>query len=346
MKEKLKNKKGLIIGIVIAVLLIIIGVLSYFLFFGDKVTINTDGGKVVSNIEITDGEITTLPVIEKEGYEVVAFVDENNKIISKGTKVSKNPTIKPVYVKKGTEKVHVKFYDGEKLLYDLSLAKGSNLLLPIDLEQSGFTFGGWRFENNVMLIGNPVINEDISLYAVWISEGKEMVTVTIMSDSTVLGKYQQEKGSNLRLPSPTKKEGYVFEEWQDAEGNVVTSETIIEKDITIHAVFAKYNCPENCEVNADGKTCSKKETKNKETKKVCPSGAFEYYGKCITLKGAGDARVRQCAAGPEFGNKEVYYKDYCAKVVQRVTKKTCPSGYKEDGDKCTKTTTVNCTKAE
>jgi hypothetical protein len=40
---------------------------------------------------------------------------------------------------------------------------------------------------------------------------------------------------NLRLPSPTKKEGMVFEGWMDADGNMVTSDTILEKDITIHA---------------------------------------------------------------------------------------------------------------
>ena len=188
-----------------------------------------------------------------------------------------------------------------------------------------------------MLIGTPSVDTDLILRAVWITKEKEMVTVTILSsdDNKVLGTYKQEKGSNIKLPSPTKKEGMVFEGWMDSDGNMVTSETILEKDITIHAVFAKYNCPENCEVNTDSKTCSKKETKNKETKKTCPSGAFEYYGNCITLKGAGDARVRQCAAGPEFGNKEVYYKDYCAKVVSKVTKKVCPSGYKEDGDKLT-----------
>ena len=80
MKKKKKNNKGIIIGIII-LLLIVIGVLSYFLFFGDKVTINTDGGNIVQNMEIKDGEIVTLPVIEKEGYKVVAYVNENKPIV-------------------------------------------------------------------------------------------------------------------------------------------------------------------------------------------------------------------------------------------------------------------------
>ena len=347
LNEKKKNKK-LIYIIIVIILLIIIGILSYFVLFNEKYEINTDGGTVISNIEITDGEITTLPVIEKEGYDVVGYVNENNQLVKKGTKVKKGGKIKPIYVKKDTIKVNVTFYDGEEIYQKIELAKGNTLILPVDPIKDGFIFGGWILNNSNMLIGTPIVNEDLILKALWITKDKEMVTVTIVSsdDNKILGTYKGEKGSKINLPSPTKKEGMVFEEWKDNKDNIITSETILENDITIHAVFAKYNCPDNCEINPDGKTCTKTETKNKETKKTCPSGAFEYYGNCITLKGAGDARVRQCAQGPEFGNKEVYYKDYCAKVVQKVTKKVCPSGYKENGDKCTKNTTINCTKAE
>lgn len=348
-KQEKKNKTGIIIAIIIVILLLIIGVLCYFLFFGDKIIINADGGTITQKIVVENDEITTLPIIEKDGYKVVAYVNENKQIVRKGTKVTKKTKITPVYVENSAELVTVTFYDGSQILEEIELAKGSELLLPTDPEKDEIVFGGWSLENDIMLIGTPIVNENLILRAIWISKEKEMVTVTIVSENQngiILGKYKQEKGTNLKLPSPTKKDGYVFEEWKDDNNNVVTHETVIENDITIHAVFSKYNCPENCAVNSDGKTCTKTETKDKETKKVCPSGAFEYYGNCITLKGAGNANERQCAAGPEFGNKEVYYKNYCAKVVQRVTKKVCSSGYIEDGDKCKKATIVNCTKVE
>lgn len=343
------NKKNIIIAIIIIVLLIIIGVLSYFLFFGDKVSIHADGGKVVQKIEIKDGEITTLPVIEKEGFKVVAYINENKQIVKKGSKVTNKTTITPVYVKDDEELVKVLFYDGDEVIEEVTLGKGMQLILPENPTKEGMIFGGWKLANDVMIIGNPIVDDDIKLLANWISKEKEMVTVTIISsdqDKTVLGKYTQEKGSKLKLPSPTKKEGLVFEEWQDDQNNIVDSNTVLENNIIIHAVFAKYTCPEDCEVNSNGKTCTKTEIKDKENKKVCPSGAFEYYGNCITLKGAGDARQRQCAQGPEFGNKEVYYGNYCARVVQRVNKKVCPNGFKEDGEKCKKETVVNCTKVE
>ena len=344
--QKKKSKKGIIITIII-ILLIIIGVLSYFLFFGDKITINTDGGKLVQKIEIKDGEIATLPVIEKEGYKVVAYVNENKKIVKKGSKVTKQTKITPVYVKEDAEIVKVEFYDGENKIDELTFGKGMELILPEDPTKEGFTFGGWKLENDMVLIGNPSVESDLKLVAIWISNEKEMVTITILSnyqEGTILGKYKQEKGSKLILPSPTKKEGLVFEEWRDDQDNVVTNETILENDITIHAVFAKYECPLDCTVNSDGKTCTKTESKDKETKKTCPDGAFEYYGKCITMKGAVSANIRQCDG--DMSGREMYYNNYCVKVVNKVTKKVCPSGYKEDENTCKKETIVNCTKVE
>ena len=78
-----KSIKWFIAIIVIFVLLVIIGVLAYFLFFGNRITVNTNGGILKTNLEIKDGEITTLPVIEKEGYKVSAYVNENKKVVNK-----------------------------------------------------------------------------------------------------------------------------------------------------------------------------------------------------------------------------------------------------------------------
>ena len=206
-KEK-KSKKGIIIFIVIVLLLVIIGVLSYFLFFGDKVTINTDGGTIMKKIEISDGEITTLPVIEKEGYKVVAYVNESKKVVKKGSKVTKQTKITPVYVKEEEEIVTISFYDGIEKIDELELAKGMELILPEDPEKEGYVFGGWGLENDIMLIGNPFVENDLKLFAIWIPNDKEMVTVTILSnyqDGTIFGKYKQEKGSKLNLPSLLKK---------------------------------------------------------------------------------------------------------------------------------------------
>jgi hypothetical protein len=118
----------------------------------------------------------------------------------------------------------------------------------------------------------------------------------------------------------------------------------IEKDISIKPMWDKYECPEDCAINDDGKTCSKVTTTDKVSKQGCPSGAFEYYGKCITMQGAVSANIRQCDG--DMSGREVYYNNYCAKVVSKVTITACPTGYTEKDGTCTKTEVVNCTKVE
>ena len=345
-KEK-KNKKNIIIAIIIIALLIVIGILSYFLFFGDKITINTDGGKIVQKIEIKNDEIVTLPVIEKEGYKVVSYVNENKKIVKKGSKVTKQTKITPVYVKNDAETVKVTYMDGDIIINELILEKNSELILLEDQVKDGYTFGGWLLENGVALIGTPIVDRDLVLKVNWINNSKEYVTIFVMTADTeeTIGSYKLEKGSKIILPSTPTKEGYAFENWLYIETATVISENmIVNKNMSIKPIWAKYECPKDCKVNSDGKTCSKISTANKETKTVCPDGAFLYYGKCITMKGAVSANIRQCDG--DMSGREAYYNNYCVKVVSKVTKKVCPSGYKEDGDTCKKETIVNCTKVE
>jgi len=347
-KVEKKNKKGLIAIIIIVLLLIVIGVLCYFLFFGDKITVNTNGGTIKSELKVDNGEIVELPVIEKEGYKVVAYVNENNKVVKKGSKVKKNSKITPVYVKDDAETVKVTFMDGDTKLAELTLEKNADLILIEDQVKEGYTFGGWLLENGMALVGNPKVDRDLTLKANWLSTSKEYVTITVMTaEEEVVGEYKMEKDTKAILPPIPKKEGYVFNEWIIVNQFVpFNEERIIDEDTSIKPVWDKYECPEGCTVNEDGKTCSKITTADKVTKQGCPSGAFEYYGNCITLKGAGDARVRQCAQGPEFGYKEMYYGDYCAIVVKKVTITACPTGYTEKDGTCTKTEVVNCTKVE
>ena len=343
-KEEKKSKKGLIAVIIIILLLIVIGVLCYFLFFGDKVTVNTNGGILKSKLEIKDGEIATLPVIEKEGYKVTAYVNENKKIVKKGSKAPKK--IEPVYIEDEAETVKVTFMDGETKLGELILEKNSELIFLEDQVKDGFVFGGWVLSNGQIIIGNPIVTEDITVYVLWIENNREYVTVQVLTaEEELVGEYKQIKGTKINLPPTPKKEGYAFNSWIiKGEWVEVNADYVLEKDIAIKPFWDKYECPEGCTMNEDGKTCTKEATAEKVSKQGCPSGAFMYYGKCITLNGAGDARIRQCDG--DMSGREVYYGDYCAKVVSKVTITSCPDGYKEIDGTCKKTETINCTKIE
>ncbi len=346
-KVEKKSKKGLIAIIIIVLLLIVIGVLCYFLFFGDKITVNTNGGTIKSELKVDNGEIVELPVIEKEGYKVVAYVNENNRVVKKGSKVKKDSKITPVYVKDDAETVKVTFMDGDTKLAELTLEKNADLILIEDQVKEGYTFGGWLLENGMVLVGTPKVDRDLTLKANWISKEKELVTITVLTaEGEKVGEYKQEKGSIIKLPTNPAKEGYVFAFWYNDDDMMkeIGQDFIVEKDISIKPMWDKYECPEDCAINDDGKTCSKVTTADKVTKQGCPSGAFEYYGKCITMQGAVSANIRQCDG--DMSGREAYYNNYCVKVVKKVTITACPTGYTEKDGTCTKTEVVNCTKVE
>ena len=341
-KKEKKSKKGLIAIIIIILLLIVIGVLCYFLFFGEKITVNTDGGTIKSELKVENDEIMELPVIEKEGYKVVAYVNENNKVVKKGSKVKKNSKITPIYVKDEAETVKVTFKDGDTVIGELTLEKNATLILLEDQVKEGYIFGGWLLENGNVLVGNPIVDRDLTLKVNWLNKGKSYVTITVLTaEEENVGSYKQELGSTIILPPTPKKEGYAFNKWIEVKTFIaITNETVLEKDLTIKPVWDKYICPDGCTMNDDGRTCSKTSTTKKVTKQGCPSGAFEYYGKCVTMKGAVSANIRQCDG--DMSGKEMYYNNYCVKVVKKVTVTSCPSGYKDVNGTCTKTEVIEC----
>lgn len=82
-----------------------------------------------------------------------------------------------------------------------------------------------------------------------------------------------EKGKNVKLPVPPKKEGYVFAGWLLPNDEVVTKDTIINGNITLKSKWKlQYVCPENCTPSEDGSTCTREVTISLTKTTSCPSG--------------------------------------------------------------------------
>lgn len=356
----MKNKKKWIIVLVLIVLLLLF-IILYLLFGREKsfrITFDTNGGTNISSIEVKNNEIVKLPETpSKEGYKFVAWTNEEGKVITEGTKVTKDITLKAEWISNDAKVVTTTFdTDGGNEINIILIEKGKTILLPIDPVKEGYIFVGWLDENGNIITNNMVVTNNIILKAIWIKKGVEIVTVKFDTDGgNNIRSIIIENGKVILLPINPTKEGYVFIGWIDENGNAITKDTIVNKNITIKALWKEpYTCPSGCMPIGDGSKCTKVVTKGMVNKTSCPSGYTLKNGQCLDVSHQYHANSIDvspwwsCNSSIEYMYTEIDESGigammWCAKKANKVTSKGCPSGYTQSGDVCTKTETIKCT---
>lgn len=355
--EKKKNKW---IILLIAIILLLVVVIVFLMFGREKVyviTLDTNGGTKVSNIKVKDGEITELPdAPERDGHIFVGWTTEEGKVVTKGTKVSKNTTFKAEWISEDAESVSIEFdTDGAVGIDNILIVKGGTVLLPVEPTKEGYVFGGWVNPDGVIITDNVVLNDNVKLKAVWLSEDEEIVTLNFDTD----GSYEIKgimiiSGKIIYLPAGPTKEGFVFGGWVDQDGNAVTVGSEVSSDVTLKAVWKlPYTCPKDCTPIGDGSRCNTIVTKNMVDSKTCPSGYTLKNGRCIDLKtryyanSIDTAPWYACNSSSEYRYTEIDESrlgalEWCVKQTSPTITKVCPSGYTKDGNICKKTQTLNC----
>ncbi len=301
-----------------------------------------------------------------EGKILVSWINKKKEVVRKGIQLEENDTWNPVFGPEEGEYVTVKFETGtDEKIDDLKILKGTELYLPVKPNNyKDWKFLYWIDKDGYVALAGTKVNEDMTIYAYWwkpSSGGSTEEKVTIKFDTGTKEKFEPIellKGSKYIFVTPTESNGdKVFRGWLDDKGELLTSESIVEKSMTLKANWKEpYTCPENCTPNSDGKTCVQQTTVDPTKEMICQG--TEYRGYCIDTKNISDQDcARQCASGYPFGDTEVdypvasrYLPEYdmtssvcCAKKIDRVERNTCPEGYERDGEKCTKTETINCT---
>jgi hypothetical protein len=146
-------------------------------------------------------------------------------------------------------------YKDEEIRYHVGDTINLNTHIPkIDYNK---VFLGWsRKENGDVIDEIPNLSKDEDIYAVW-GEGYEIIfdgnggkisianelsereTMLIAPGMTIYGRYDDD---NLDY----QQEGFVFDHWEDEEGNKITSDFIPSGNMTLKAIWA-----EACEVTFD-----------------------------------------------------------------------------------------------
>lgn len=357
MEKKNKNNKNKIMIVLTIIILLLLFVVVYLLFFNERVitiTFDTNGGSEIKEIEVKNGEIIKLPEEpKKDGYKFVGWTNKEGQVITKGTKIKKDITLKAEWISNDVKTNNIKFdTDGGNEIDSLIIENGKLILLPVEPIKEGYKFIGWVNQDGYIIDENMVISSDIILKALWVKEDAEIVKINFNTDGgNEIKGLIFEKGKGIILPNNPKKDGFVFGGWVDENGNSITKDSIINGNMTIKAVWKSYTCPSSCTPIGDGSKCSKEVTAQMVSKTTCPSGTILYntwYGSgsfCIKLSTKVDANIRQCDTweAAEVDYKDSNGKHWCVKTVKKTTTKVCPNGYTKSGTSCKKIETVNCT---
>lgn len=385
--KQIENKKKIEFDkktIIIIVLILIILLIVLFLIFGIKrsytITFDTNGGTEITSIEVKNDEIVKLPEPpKKEGYKFVGWTNEEGKVITKGTKVTDDITLKAEWISSDAKTITAKFNtDGGNEIDDIIIEKGKIILLPVEPIRDGYIFVCWLNEKGNFIDEDIILTNNITLKAMWIKKDVKISTVKFDSDGgSDVGSIIVESGKVILLPETPKKEGYVFAGWVDEKGNAITKDSIVDKDITIKATWKEpYTCPSDCTPIGDGSKCTKTSTKDIIVYTGCPAGTETIEKFCsahkrqvaigfdedMTYETAGiicndnptgfcvDYNGRYTIAGDICPSGYYKYVDSdglgaligCAKKYDKGGS-SCPLGYTKENNKCIKTETINCT---
>lgn len=378
-KEKNNKNKFIIIGIIVLLILIILFLLfgrkgSY------TITFDSDGGTEISSIEVKNGEIVTLPEDPvREGYKFIGWSNEEGKILTEGSKLTDDIILKAEWISNDAEVTTIEFdTDGGHNIGNIVVKKGSNILLPMNPVREGYIFVGWLSNDGYLVNNNMIISENTMLKAVWVKKGSKTVTLKVNTDGgNEIENIVIEKGKVILLPINPTKTGYAFAGWVDENGNAITTDSVIDKNTTIKATWKEpYTCPSDCTPIGDGSQCTKTTTTDLVVYNGCPTGTetvekfcsshkrqviigfdedqtIEYAGIicldnakgfCVDYNGRYTITGESCPSGYyKYADSDGLGALYgCAKKYDKGGS-SCPRGYTKDGNKCTRTETINCT---
>jgi hypothetical protein len=363
MEEKKKSKKGLIIGLIIGATLLFIAAIVFLILFLFKpiykITVNTNGKKLIKDIVVKDKTIKELPEIElNENEYLVAWVNEDGEAIRVGLPIEKGP-ISPVIGDPEKEKVTISFDTGTgEVLDSITINKGSGIILPVKPKNyEDWKFLYWVDKNEYLVIIGTPLYEDLTVYAYWWKPGaggtsKETVKISFDTGTDEkLDDIEVPVGNKYIFRTPEKQNGdKVFKGWLDDKGNLLDENSIVEKAITLKAKWVEpYTCPEDCTPNEDGKTCNKKVYVDMDHSSECADPYEVIEGHCLDTANKFDPW-----SSGDYGlcPSNTYQWDicwgmgcerYCAKEVGFESGSWCREGYTEENGKCVKTETVECT---
>lgn len=153
--------------------MLILFLVILFLIFGRNgsytITFDTNGGTEITAIEVKNNEIVKLPEApKKDSHKFVEWKNEKGRVITKGTKVTEDITLKAEWVSNDAETITAEFNtDGGSKVGNIVVEKGKIIVLPVNPIKIGYVFAGWADENGNAITKDTIVNENITIKATW-----------------------------------------------------------------------------------------------------------------------------------------------------------------------------------
>ena len=126
-----------------------------------------DEDNVLGIIKLAEGETIVLPIKpQKDGYIFQGWLDEDGKLISEITYVSKDHTYVAYFVKETDKLVNVTV-DLDDYTFVIRIVKGKIIILPVNPTKDGKVFGGWMDQDGNIITDETIVDDNIKLTPIW-----------------------------------------------------------------------------------------------------------------------------------------------------------------------------------
>ena len=199
-----------------------------------KVTFETDGGKAVDPLVLTEGAKFPDVKTTKDNYTFDHWEDKNGSTVKAGDVLPTQDITLYAKWKRNTFKVSFDSKGGSSVP-SITVNAGDKLSLPADPTKENYNFVRWEDKNGTTIHDQALLApEDVTLYAVW-----ERITFTVTFDSrggSEVAPIKVNAGDELKLPPNPTRKMYIFGCWEDKNGTAILEGALLTPhDITLYA---------------------------------------------------------------------------------------------------------------
>jgi len=132
-----------------------------------------------------------------------------------------------------------------------SINNASGVSMPTNPTRQGFTFAGWEMSNGNTFTGTTVVNNSMTVTALWTSGNQATVTFNLGGGNINNSTSNQTRNANIgqsinntsgvSMPQNPTRQGFTFAGWETTNGNTFTGTTIVNNSMTVTALWASNN---------------------------------------------------------------------------------------------------------